>query len=244
MAGQELPSPIGLRPDPVQEMEKALHLLEAEAVNFGYRFINDSAVRRSYIRQAEFLARTLRWEFECGRLTPYEAARGANEIRNAVMEASRVDTSDIGLAKAQKLKPTGETLSALEDRYSNRIFSKEFSALSQAERNRIWLEIVDSSGRPQPQVNSMNLRAARVGRALVLVSVAIAVYNVATAEDTGRQIVKEGVTAGAGVLGGMSGGAVAGLACGPASPVCVTIGVFVGGVIAALGADAGFDWVW
>jgi hypothetical protein len=225
-------------------MESALSLLKAETVNFGYRYINDSGVRRSYIRQAEFLAETIRWEFECGRLSPRDAARYANQIRNEVMESTRLDTTDVGLAKAQKLKPIGETLGSLEDRYSRKLFNREFSTLSQGEKNRVWLEIVDSSGRPRPQVNASNMRAARAGRALVFISIAIAVYNVATADDTGRQIVKEGVTAGAGVMGGMAGGALAGLACGPASPVCVTIGVFVGGVMAAVGADAGFDWMW
>lgn len=35
-------------------------------------------------------------------------------------------------------------------------------------------------------------------------------------------------------------GALAGLACGPGAPVCVTIGAFVGGALAAFGA--GFIW--
>ena len=83
-----------------------------------------------------------------------------------------------------------------------------------------------------------------MGRGLIFVSVAFAVYNVATAENKGRQVVKEGATAGAGVLGGMAGGAVAGLACGPGAPVCVGVGIFVGGAIAALGADVTFDWLW
>jgi hypothetical protein len=124
------------------------------------------------------------------------------------------------------------------------LFNREFSLLSEPERNRVWLEIVNGSGRPDRVVSGQARSYARIGRALILVSTAVAVYNVATADDPGRQIVKEGATAGAGVLGGMAGGAVAGLACGPASPICVTIGVFVGGVIAAVAADAGFDWMW
>jgi hypothetical protein len=78
----------------------------------------------------------------------------------------------------------------------------------------------------------------------VVFSVAFAVYNVAEAEDKGRQVAKEGATAGAGILGGMGGGALAGLACGPGAPVCVVVGVFAGGALAALGADALFDWAW
>jgi len=42
----------------------------------------------------------------------------------------------------------------------------------------------------------------------------------------------------------MAGGAAAGMICGPGAPVCVTIGVFVGGVAAVLGADFTFDKFW
>ena len=43
-----------------------------------------------------------------------------------------------------------------------------------------------------------------------------------------------------GIAGGAIGGAIAGLACGPGSPVCVTLGVFIGGALAAFGVD--FLW--
>jgi hypothetical protein len=234
----------GSTQDSLRDMESALSLLKAETINFGYRYINDSEVRGSYIRQSEFLAKTIRWELECGRLSPQEAAMDANQIRNAIMDAHRIDSSDVGRSKAEQLKRHGKPLWVLEEEKADMLFGRKFDSLSQIEKNRVWLEIVDSSGRPRPAVNAMNVRIARVGRALLFASVAISVYNIATADDTGRQIAKEGVSAGAGVLGGMAGGALAGIACGPASPICVTIGVFVGGAMAALGADAGFDWVW
>lgn len=77
----------------------------------------------------------------------------------------------------------------------------------------------------------------------MVVTVAFAVYNVATAEDTGQAIAREGVGLGAGLVGSMAGGAAAGLACGPGAPVCVAVGVFVGGALFALGADLTFDWI-
>lgn len=47
---------------------------------------------------------------------------------------------------------------------------------------------------------------------------------------------KEIVITGAGI-GGIAGGALAGLACGPGAPVCVTVGAFVGGALAAFGVS-------
>lgn len=46
---------------------------------------------------------------------------------------------------------------------------------------------------------------------------------------------KEVAIAGVGIGGDIAGGALAGLACGPGSPVCVTVGAFVGGALAEFG---------
>ncbi len=61
-------------------------------------------------------------------------------------------------------------------------------------------------------------------------------------EDTFENAIKslEATAASAGIGGSIAAGALAGLACGPGAPVCVTIGAFVGGALAALGA--GFIW--
>lgn len=47
--------------------------------------------------------------------------------------------------------------------------------------------------------------------------------------ESGRQIAING----AGIAGAAAGGAMAGLMCGPGAPVCVLIGGFVGGALAA-----------
>lgn len=69
---------------------------------------------------------------------------------------------------------------------------------------------------------------------------ALFVYQVASAQDKAGTAKRELVSTGAGVGGGILGGAVAGLACGPGAPVCVAVGAFVGGALAAFGVD--FFW--
>lgn len=226
------------------DLETSLASLKSQAVNFGERFIKDSAVRASYMRQTEFVAKTLLEEVQLGRLSPFEAAEEANKIRNAIMEAERVNSSDIGRAEAQALKSTGKSLKELESHYAQKLFKSTFERLTQANKNKVWREIVEASGRPRPVLNVKAMRLAKAGRGLIFFSVAFSVYNVATAENMERQVVKEGATAGVGLLGGMAGGAVAGLACGPGAPVCVAVGVFVGGAAAALGTDFAFDRLW
>ena len=159
------------------------------------------------------------------------------------MDAARINSSDIGRAQAEALKATGKTLQELEVKYASQLYKRDFTMLSKLEKNKVWLEIVDSSGRPRPQVTLQAARWSKLGRGLVFVSAAFAVYNVATAEQPMRQAAKESTSLGAGILGGAGGGAAAGLLCGPGAPVCVTVGVFVGGALAAFGADLTFEWL-
>jgi hypothetical protein len=246
LSTQRSPAPgsVGDQVAGLADLESALALLKTEAVNFGYRFIQDGAVRRDYMARTEALVKTIKDEVRSGRLTYGEGAQEANKLRNAIMDAARLKSSDIGRATAEAAKLQGKTLAELQEYYAQKLLKRSFDSLSDAEKNRVWLEIIEASGRPRPAMNIKAQRLARVGRGFIVLSVGIAVYNVATAEDQSRQAVKEGATAGAGVLGGMGGGALAGLACGPGAPVCVAVGVFVGGALAALGADFAFDWAW
>lgn len=72
----------------------------------------------------------------------------------------------------------------------------------------------------------------------IFVSVAISVYTIATADNKFDAAGKEIAVTGASIAGGIAGGALAGLACGPGAPVCVTVGAFVGGALAAFGVSA------
>src|SRR5262249_7404803 len=161
----------------------------------------------------------------------------ANDTRNHILEQSRKRSSAIGRARAERLKPEGLNLEYLIERYAGRLFKKAPAQLAEAERNAVFLEIVESSGRANPKGTAGAVRLRALGKAFWVFTAAVAVYNVATAENTGEALAKEGVGIGGGMLGGAAGGAAAGLVCGPGAPVCVTIGVFVGGALGALGAD-------
>lgn len=217
--------------------EKAIRTMEAELMQFGVRFINDTATRRSYQAQIHQYAQEMLEHLRRGEIAPKEAARLANEARNEILKNSRLTSSDIGRAYAESLKREGKTLSELMQHYADKHFKRPFDQLSKAQQDLVYLEIVKASGRDNPRVTSRVAKLTKLGKGLVLVSLAISVYNVASAEDKVDALAREGATTGGGILGGAAGGAAAGLLCGPGAPVCVTIGVFVGGVAGALGAD-------
>lgn len=220
----------------------SLTQLESESFNFAARFIQDGTVRRRYVAQIKEFSEDYRHKVDLGKLTPREAAAEVNDLRNAIMEASRFRSSDIGRARAIRLKGTGRTLRELLESYAGLKYRRPFDQLSVSQQNHVYLEIIEASGRARPSVNVAMARLSRAGRGLLVVTLACAVYNVAASEDMSKAATREGVAIGGGFIGGAVGGAVAGMACGPGAPICVTLGVFVGGALGALGADLSFDW--
>lgn len=126
--------------------------------------------------------------------------------------------------------------------YAKKRFKQPFNELNVTRQNQVYLEIVQSGGRAYKTTNILARRLSILGRGLLFVTIAISVFNIATSDDKLRETTKEGTSFGGGILTGAAGGAIAGLACGPGSPVCVTMGVFIGGALGAMGTGYAFDW--
>jgi hypothetical protein len=225
-------------------LDNALLMLESEAVNFSVRFIGDASVRANYVAQATQFAEETVALVNSGALTPRQGAERAHAMRNSLLDAGRLKSSDIGRAAAELEKATGLTLEQLTTKYAKQLFTKEFAQLTAAEQDQVLLAVVRASGRPNAQFTAAARNLGKVGRGLVLVSIAMAAYSIASSDRPGREAVKQGTTAGLGFLGSLAGGAAAGLVCGPGAPVCVGIGAVIGGAAFAFGADMSFDWLW
>lgn len=199
-------------------------------------------VRAAYERATAALIQDLRHQVATGQLSWAQAAQQAQEGRNIVMETMRGRTTPIGRAMAEALKQKGRTLNELIARYTIAKFGANavFDRLSAAQKNEVFAEIVAAAGRSNPRVNALMRNWSRAGRGLILLSLAISAYNIAVAEDQVAAAGREVAVTGAGIGGGIAGGALAGLACGPGAPVCVTIGAFAGGALAAFGVGLFF----
>lgn len=84
------------------------------------------------------------------------------------------------------------------------------------------------------------MRLSYLGRGVILLSLALSTYNILCAPNKSIAVRRELTTTAAAIGGSIAAGALAGSACGPGAPVCVTIGAFAGGALAAFGA--GFIW--
>lgn len=222
--------------DPVR-FDSLIRSLEAELANAGVHLTVDAAARQAYVREISAMALSLRQQAQRGSISWAEAAAQAQATRNIVMELMRARSSPVGTAMAQRLKSEGRTLNELIARRVTQRYGKDarFDKLLLQQRQHIYAEIVESAGRSNPGVTSSMRRLSYAGRGLIALSLALSVYAVATADDKLSAAGRETAVTGTGVAGGFAGGALAGLACGPGAPVCVTLGAFVGGALAALG---------
>jgi len=219
--------------------ERTINALEAEIANVGAHLTIDATTRQVYAQQIHSMASEMRTKARNGRITWADAAQEAQEERNAIMEVIRGRCTPVGRALAESMKRHGKTLNDLVGAKTLSLYGSDakFEALSTVQRDAVYAEIVKSSGRSNLVVTSRMRTLSRAGRSLLVLSIALSVYSIATAEDkldtTGREL---SVT-GAGIGGGIAGGALAGLACGPGAPLCVTVGTFVGGAFAGFGID-------
>ena len=240
-----MPGSMGAQASRVREFDalrEALAALEATALNFGRAFINDAGVRENYVRKIHQMAQQVLDDVRAGRATAQEGARFAVEMRNAIMEEARLQSSVIGRAQAERLKAAGKPLAALVDEKVAKLFpGRTFAQLSVVERRQVFESIIESAGRSRASVTASIPRWRLVGRGCVVFTVAVSTYNIWTAENKVHAGLREGLVLGGGAAGGALAGAATGLVCGPGAPVCSTALFIVGGIMGALAGSTAAD---
>ena len=226
------------------ELDETLRALEAEAVAFAARFIKDARIRENYVAQAKQFADEVRDRVVRGEMTVEQGSRQASDMRNVLMDAARLQNSDVGRAVSQAEKACGKTFGQLTEKYALEKFQKPFKNLSAAQQDVVFAEIIRAAGSPNLKYTYIARNLGRVGKGLVIVTMAFAVYEVTESDRPGREVARQAAGIGAGLGGSMAGGALAGLACGPGAPICVGVGALVGGIVFAVGADVTFTWLW
>ena len=94
-------------------LRAALDDFAASARNFGAAFIKDARARANYVRKIEEMSRRVLADVRAGRETAEAGAEFAQRMRDAIMEETRQQSSAIGKAAAQAMKPSGKTLAQL-----------------------------------------------------------------------------------------------------------------------------------
>jgi len=225
-----------------EQFESAVNALQGDISAAAARLLIDPRLRLEYSKRIKEMAEDLRSRANIGLISWEQAAQQAQETRNLIMDLVRTRSTPLGRAMAQQMKSSGKTLNELVAKKAISMFGPRtnFNTLSQAQKNQVYASIVESAGKSNPQVNLRMLKLSRIGKGLVVLSIAVSLYEIYTSDnkvaETGRQLAING----AGIAGGAAGGMVAGLVCGPGAPVCVLIGGFIGGALAAW--EMGYFW--
>lgn len=208
------------------EFEHAIQSLEAQIANLGAHLTIDSSTRLAYSRGIRKMADQLRSDATAGKITWVQAAKEAQETRNLIMEIARQRSTPVGRSMAQQLKAQGYSLNELVAAQTKRHYGEGavFSRLSAVQKNKIYADIVMSAGKSNPAVTRAMSRLSYAGRGLLLFSLTLSAYSIATSSDKAATAARELTVTGAGIGGGIAGGALAGLACGPGAPLCATLG--------------------
>lgn len=218
-----------------EQFDAAINALQGDVAAAAARLSVDPRLRLEYSKRIKEMAEDLRSRANLGLITWEQAAREAQEMRNLIMEIIRTRSTPLGRAMAEQIKSSGKTLNELVAKKATSMFGPKanFATLSEMQKNQVYASIVESAGKSNPKVNLRMLQLSRAGKGLIVLSIAISVYEIYTAEDKVTETGKQLAVNGAGIAGGAAGGALAGLVCGPGAPVCVLIGGFVGGALAA-----------
>jgi hypothetical protein len=158
-------------------------------------------------------------------------------MRNQIMEQQRAKSASLGRAMAKNLKAKGVALDDILEKLATKMHGKPFAELDNVKQTAVYMEVVESAGRARPSASRFAARAGAAGRALFILGIGLAVYNIANAEDKVWQTGRELAGMGGGFAGGAAAGALAGIWLGP---IGVGIGVVVGGVAGALLSDQAY----
>lgn len=149
-----------------RDLGVALDELEGVGASFADRFLKDSGARAEYRRQVSRYVEGVRDDVRLGRLSTYEAARQAQAMRNCIMDASRMQSSEIGRALATFKKRQGYTFVELQEKYAQEIFHAQFDRLPPQSKGQVWATILRKAGDPNGQWNRYGRVAGHAGRGL------------------------------------------------------------------------------
>ena len=227
-------------PNPQQKLEDVLNDLEDIAADFAFAFTQDNRTREAYKSTVREFSQAIRNSVRSGEKSAESAAHYAAQVRNKVMAAAREETSLLGKSIAEFLKEEAKSIEELLEHYSSKMHGKRFSSLMAHERHGVHLEIIEASGRTRSAVDKWAPKASQLGKGIIAFSLAHSAANVLRSRHQADTLAEEIST----LVGGFGGAELGALAArrltGPAAPVFIIAGMFLGGIV---GTQAAHNYV-
>ena len=219
-------------------LDRALELMEGTALRFSLDAISDEKIRASYTKNIKRMSQQVRDDVKAGRITAQEGVKFSHEMRNKIMMEHRKFTSAQGLAIAQRKKKDGKGLKTLLDIYSENFFQKGYDSLSDVEKNKVHYAILESSGRDNARFTAGTKKMLVMGKLGVLVTAALATYQILNADNKPKEAARQGIIVGSGAVGGVLAGMGVSALCGPGAPICAIAVVLAGTIAGGVAGEA------
>ncbi|EJM79576.1 hypothetical protein [Pseudomonas sp. GM60] len=219
-------------------LDRALELLEGSALRFSLDAISDEKIRSSYTKNIKRMSQQVRDDVKAGRVSAQEGVKFSHEMRNKIMMEHRKFTSAQGLAIVQRKKKEGKGLKTLLDIHSENLFQKGYDSLSEVEKNKVHYAILESSGRDNAKFTTGTKKMLIMGKLGVLVTAALATYQILNADNKPKEAARQGIIVGAGAVGGILAGMGVSALCGPAAPICAIAVVLAGTIAGGVAGEA------
>lgn len=218
-----------------REFESKMNAFQGDVSLAAARLSIDPRLRLEYSKRIKLMSNELKAKANVGMITWDQATKEAQATQNLIMDMIRTRSTPLGKAMADRLKLSGKTFNQLVANKTVSMFGRQanFNSLSEVQKNQVYARLVESAGRSNAKVNLQMMRLSTAGKGLIVLSIAISIYEVYNAPDQMKETARQASILSSGIAGGWAGGAMAGLICGPGAPVCVLIGGFVGGALAA-----------
>ncbi|EKG36546.1 hypothetical protein Pav013_4047 [Pseudomonas syringae pv. avellanae str. ISPaVe013] len=219
-------------------LDRALELMEGSALRFSLDAISDEKLRTSYTTNIKRMSQQVRDDVKAGNITAQEGVKFSHEMRNKIMMEHRKFTSAQGLAIVQRKKKEGKGLKTLLDMYSENLFQKGYDSLSEVEKNKVHYAILESSGRDNAKFTTGTKKMLIMGKLGVLVTAALATYQILNADNKPKEAARQGIIVGAGAVGGIFAGMGVSALCGPGAPICAIAVVLAGTIAGGVAGEA------
>ncbi|WP_233828858.1 hypothetical protein [Paraburkholderia sp. ZP32-5] len=222
-------------------LQASINSYMAVGNRIAYDMISDESVRRQYQSHIKIISEDIRATVASGEMTPLEGAKFCNQIRDKLFVEYRRYTSAQGVAAAEEIKLKAKEFDFYLNKYAKGRYNRQFIDLSESERAAVYYDVISASGRDNAKVTTKSVRLMKQARSMVLITGAVAVWEITDAKNHVKEAARQGNIIAAGMIGGgVAGGAVSFL-CGPAEPVCayatVTIGANLGGMAGSVITD-------
>lgn len=222
-----------------EDLEKYISEFEGAALKFSMDAINDARQRENYNKNVQRMVAEIRTQIEFKTIPVRDAAYYCRDMRNILMAETRALTSAQGVAVAELLKKDPKTMDELKEKYAQRKFGKRFDALSPKLQNRVFYEVVLSSGRPNKMVNILNKTLVVMGRVFIVYTIAYSIHSIAEAENKKMEAAKQVTALAAGFYGAKTGGKIGMMIGGPLLAFALAVvGGLLGGLAGALAIDS------